>query len=85
MRLVEADTPRSDGLICHVCNKRAGFMTPLGLMCGEHALMASVYGPEEEPGWMPIRIHRPGAAVKRMGPGKSRSGGARRGQAADDL
>lgn len=46
-------------LRCRVCARNAHFLTPLGLMCKDHALLAAVDLADESESWLPIRIREP--------------------------
>lgn len=43
---------------CAVCRRPATFLTPVGLMCPDHALLAALNQPAVGDQWMPIRTRR---------------------------
>ncbi len=43
---------------CEWCEKPAGFITPLGLLCADHAMAATLNQEKGDDRWMPIPAHK---------------------------
>ncbi len=43
---------------CELCEKPAGFITPLGLLCADHAMAATLNQERGGDRWMPIPAHK---------------------------
>ncbi len=43
---------------CEWCEKPAGFITPLGLLCADHAMAATLNQEKGDDRWMPVPVHK---------------------------
>lgn len=43
---------------CEWCEKPAGFITPLGLLCADHAMAATLNQEKSDDRWMPVPAHK---------------------------
>lgn len=43
---------------CDSCSEPAGFITPVGLLCADHAISATLSQTDSEDRWMPVPLHR---------------------------
>lgn len=43
---------------CAWCEKPAGFITPLGLLCADHAMAATLNQEKGDDRWMPVPAHK---------------------------
>jgi hypothetical protein len=43
---------------CEWCEKPAGFITPLGLLCADHAMAATLNQEKGDDRWMPVPAHK---------------------------
>lgn len=43
---------------CAQCEKPAGFITPLGLLCADHAMAATLNQEKGDDRWMPVPVHK---------------------------
>jgi hypothetical protein len=42
---------------CSSCEKPAGFITPLGLLCADHAMAATLNQEKGDDRWMPVPVN----------------------------
>ena len=43
---------------CARCEKTAGFITPLGFLCADHAMAATLSQEKGDDRWMPVPVHQ---------------------------
>jgi len=43
---------------CSWCEKPAGFITPLGLLCADHAMAATLNQEKGDDRWMPVPVNK---------------------------
>jgi hypothetical protein len=43
---------------CARCEKTGGFITPLGLLCADHAMAATLSQEKGDDRWMPVPVHQ---------------------------
>lgn len=43
---------------CEWCEKPAGFITPLGLLCADHAMAATLNQEKGDDRWLPVPVHK---------------------------
>ena len=43
---------------CESCERPAGFITPLGLLCADHAMAATLDQEKGDDRWMPVPVHK---------------------------
>lgn len=43
---------------CAWCEKPAGFITPLGLLCADHAMAATLNQEKGDDRWMPVPVRK---------------------------
>lgn len=43
---------------CAWCEKPAGFITPLGLLCADHAMAATLSQEKGDDRWMPVPVNK---------------------------
>lgn len=44
--------------LCARCEKTGGFITPLGLLCADHAMAATLSQEKGDDRWMPVPVHQ---------------------------
>lgn len=59
-----------EALPCNECSRQAGFLTPFGLKCPDHALATAIHDHNAtDDGWLPIRIRPRGPSSDRQSKG----------------
>lgn len=63
LRVETVTTENYQRLTCKKCQDKASFISPIGLLCKTHALLAAA-----DFGWLPVQVREPRQAESKSGP-----------------